>query len=329
MKLRGVVLGVATALLALPSLAGEDRPPRALPLQESLEKARVDGKYAMLLRQVKVEQDYKEYGAFRDVGKKPASAEYHGVKEVPAGFWVYVYPYWYIWRDETAQPQAKRAWGPEQATGAPDTTGPGDVQTAWASLTPDGQDEWLLLEYADPVLPTAVFVHETFNPGALVRVTAFKLDGEEVELWKGNDPTPANGGVGVSEITVEASFKTNRVKLYIDSKAVTGWNEIDAVGLRDSSGKTHWATAADASSTYAEQGGLLLPGAIGAPPPLIFLPAAPPAIVIPAPPAVVLPGAPNPPPTADEKDKKIKQLDDENKDLKDQIKKLEERLRDK
>src|SRR5438552_2365475 len=58
---------------------------------------------------------------------------------------------------------AKRGWGPEQATGAPDTPLAGDYTTAWASATPDGQDEWLELEYAKPVLAEAVLIHETYN----------------------------------------------------------------------------------------------------------------------------------------------------------------------
>ena len=115
--------------------------------------------------------------------------DYAGFTGLPAGHWVYVYPYWYIWRDLADKPAPKRGWGPEQATGPPDTPAAGDFTSAWASLTPDGQDEWLLLEYAEPILPAAVLVHETYNPGALMRVTAFKLDGEEVEVWKGKDPT--------------------------------------------------------------------------------------------------------------------------------------------
>jgi hypothetical protein len=42
------------------------------------------------------------------------------------------------------------------------------------------------------------------------------------------------------------------IKLYLDSVKVAGWNEIDAVGLVDEEGKTHWATSATASSTYAD-----------------------------------------------------------------------------
>src|SRR5580704_10247815 len=168
-----LILGLFAGTAALVHHAWRNqKPPAPLPLQESLEKARVDGKYAMLLRQIKVEKDFEDYGAFRDNGPS-TTAEYAGYKDLPAGNWVYVYPYWYIWRDLADVPQPKRGWGPEQATGPPDTVGPGDIVTAWASLTPDGQDEWLLLEYAEPVVPAAVLVHETYNPGALCRVTVF------------------------------------------------------------------------------------------------------------------------------------------------------------
>ncbi len=79
----------------------------------------------------------------------------------------------------------------------------GDIVTAWASRTPDGQDEWLLMEYAEPVVPRAVVVHETYNPGALVRVSVYKLDGTEVEDWKGKDPTSTEEAKGVSVIPIK------------------------------------------------------------------------------------------------------------------------------
>jgi beta-lactamase regulating signal transducer with metallopeptidase domain len=225
--------------------------PRPLPLEEALQKARADGKYQMLLRQFKVEKDYEAFKDYRDYGPRDLR-EYAGQTDLPKGYWVYVYPYWYIWRDLSASARPKRNWGPEQATGEPDTTEAGDIVTAWASLTQDDQDEWLLLEYAEPIVPRAVMVYETYNPGALVRVTVFKLDGTEVEVWKGKDPTSTDEAKGVSVIPFKVDFKINRVKLYIDSKDVPGWNEIDAVGLKDKDGKTHWATSADASSTYAQ-----------------------------------------------------------------------------
>jgi hypothetical protein len=238
------------ALLALAFDAGAGPGPKALPAQEAWRKATCEGKYAMLLRQIKAPADAEKYGGFRDLGRRAGDAP-AAIKDLPAGHWVYVYPYWYVWRDRTADRQpAKRNWGTEQATGKPDTPGAGDIVTAWASATPDGQDEWLLVEYAEPVVPAAALVHETYNPGALARVTAFRLDGEEVEVWKGKDPTAVGSPRGVSEVKLKAGFKTTRLKLYLASTKVPGWNEIDAVGLRDVDGKTQWARAAEASSTF-------------------------------------------------------------------------------
>jgi hypothetical protein len=225
---------------------------KPLTLEELLKKARAGDKYQMLLRQLKVPRDQETYSAFRDFGYRDRK-EYAGFKDLPAGHWVYAAPYWYIWRDLRGPVRPKRSWGPEQATGPPDAwPGAGDIVTAWASLSEDGQDEWLLLEYVRPVRPNAVLIYETYNPGAVNRVTAFKLDGEEVEVWKGKDPTPAGKPNGVSVIPIKVNFNTNRIKVYINSKDVAGWNEVDAVGLRDARGKIHWAAAAEASSTYAQ-----------------------------------------------------------------------------
>ncbi len=142
------------------------------------------------------------------------------------------------------------AWGAEQATGLPNTPVSGDLPTAWASLTEDDQDEWLLLTYAKAFDAKEVIVHESYNTGALTRVTV--MDGtKEVEVWSGTDPVGVGEGHGIAVIPVDVHFPVRRVKLYFASKDVAGWNEIDAVGLREKRGKIHWATRARASSTYA------------------------------------------------------------------------------
>jgi hypothetical protein len=281
-------LGVCVALLlwALPGASGETPAKAAAEekaLAASLKKAAIDGKYQMLLRQIKVADDKENYGDFSDYGPY-GGTDYAGFTDLPKGHWVYVYPYWYIWRG-LKEPKQTRGWGPEQATGAPDTNEAGDFTTAWASRTPDEQDEWLMLEYAEPIRPKEIVVHETYNPGAVTRVTAFKLDGTEVEVWKGKDPS-AGKDIGTSKLPFKGDFLTNRIKLHIESTKVPGWNEIDAVGLTDAKGKTFWAIAAEASSTYAEQG--------------------------------------TPTPPADPRDQRIRQLEREVRQLKQTIKKLEE-----
>lgn len=221
------------------------------------------GKYEGRLHVIYAPEDRETYGAYRDWGYWSGTA-YHGVDHLSPGYWVYAYPNWYVWKarreDYPTEPPVrivpeKRPWGPEQAAGEPDTLEAGDLATAWASRFQDDQDEWLELTYAQAVIPSAVLVHETYNPGALVRVTARADDGREVTVWTGHDSLEPNSGRGVAIIPFRTDFKVTRVRLYLDSKNVPGWNEIDAVGLVDEFGRTQWAAGAEASSTYAESAG--------------------------------------------------------------------------
>lgn len=148
-----------------------------------------------------------------------------------------------------------RSWGCEQAAGKPDTEGAGDITTAWASATPDEQDEWLELTYAEEVKPAEIHVVETYNPGALFKVTATAGDGDmEAVLWKGDDPTARDAGRGTSIVKSTAAIKTNKIRIHLASKDVPGWNEIDAVGVLDEAGKMHWPISVTASSNYAGAG---------------------------------------------------------------------------
>jgi len=158
-------------------------------------------------------------------------------------------------------------WSILQAVGPPDTPGAGDIVTAWASATTDSQKEWLILEYEKPVIATQIDVHESYNPGALERVSIFNDAGEEVTVWQGADPTAPGSLRGVSSVPVSVNFKTSRVKIYLDSPRVPGWNEIDTVGLEDNAGNTFWPINASASSSYGSA-----PSAPGSSGPESFLP---------------------------------------------------------
>src|SRR5262249_5060505 len=98
----GLGLGLLI-LLILPARSPGDSdkaknqaPPQPLPLEEALVKARVNGKYEMLLRQIKVAADFNQHTDFHDLGSQN-QANYAGFTDLPSGHWVYVYPYWYIW----------------------------------------------------------------------------------------------------------------------------------------------------------------------------------------------------------------------------------------
>lgn len=142
------------------------------------------------------------------------------------------------------------SWGVEQILGAPDTKSFGDRRTAWASETPDGQQEWIVAHFENEVTPKELQIYETYNPGAVTKVSLFTSLGNEVVVWQGSDPTAIGAGGGVSKIPLKTIWPTKKVKVYIDSANVPGWNEIDAIGLVDLDDQTQWTRFAEASSSY-------------------------------------------------------------------------------
>ena len=64
----------------------------------SVTRASVDGKYSTLLKVMNIPQDEGSYGDFYDYGYRSATS-YGNYDNIPAGYWVYVFPNWYIWRN--------------------------------------------------------------------------------------------------------------------------------------------------------------------------------------------------------------------------------------
>jgi len=58
--------------------------------------ASLDGKYGGLLMAVICPQDKADYGEFNDWGYW--EAERYCGQRVKPGYWVYLFPYWYVWR---------------------------------------------------------------------------------------------------------------------------------------------------------------------------------------------------------------------------------------
>jgi secreted protein with Ig-like and vWFA domain len=69
-----------------------------LPREQLESLASVDGKYKNLLRIVEAPGDVSSYGAARDFGRWEGTS-YANQNNLPQGYWVYVYPNWYIWGD--------------------------------------------------------------------------------------------------------------------------------------------------------------------------------------------------------------------------------------
>lgn len=142
------------------------------------------------------------------------------------------------------------SWSDHQVLGPPDTPGAGDIGSAWASSTQDGQREWLIVTYNNSVVPSAIEIHETYNPGAVDKIAGIDAFGIETVLWQGIDPAPAGAARSTSLFPVTSKKKFRKFKVYIDSPTFPGWNEIDAIGVRSKLRGTQWASGVESSSSY-------------------------------------------------------------------------------
>ena len=148
------------------------------------------------------------------------------------------------------------SWAPTQAIGAPDCSGAGDQDQAWATLRSEEGEQWLELDYARAVPVGVVRIYENFNPGAVVKVEAM-VDGDATTLWSG--VAPRGEAPHVFEVPAAGKVTASRIRITLDTSKIAGWNEIDAVELVGQDGSRQWATDARASSTYATATGAVGP----------------------------------------------------------------------
>lgn len=152
--------------------------------------------------------------------------------------------------EATATQPGGPSWSPGQVAGAPDTEGHGDFRTAWASQDADGGTEWLQVGFERAVEVSEIVIHETFNPGALAKVSALLPDGSFKTLWEGT--TSAEGESVERALPVPPGVTSDQIRIELDTGRVPGWNEIDAVQLIGTDGSRQWGSQATASSYYGQ-----------------------------------------------------------------------------
>jgi len=125
------------------------------------------------------------------------------------------------------------SWSAARTLGLPDTYPIyGDFTNAWASSSEDNQREFLELGYDQPGIIDSVSIYETWNPGAVDKISVRNADTASwTEVWSGV-AAAAGDTSRVFTVTFPAtSFPVDAVRLDINSPAVPSWNEIDAVSI--------------------------------------------------------------------------------------------------
>ena len=121
------------------------------------------------------------------------------------------------------------AWDASQAAGEPNVVGCADDPKAWASLGHDTV-EWLELTFPVSVRPTELRVYEVNGVSSIVKVEVKDVSGAYQTVYTaqpGNQSCPRVLNIPVTGI----ASAVNVVRLTIDQRTLSDWNEIDAVKL--------------------------------------------------------------------------------------------------
>ncbi len=120
-------------------------------------------------------------------------------------------------------------WSPAQATGAANVASCDDESRAWASAGPDL--DWLELQYLTPVRPSAIRIYEVWVPGSIVKVEVKDVSGAYHSVYTAS-PQAHAGCLRTLNIPITTFTEpVTAVRLTLDQRVISDWNEIDAVRL--------------------------------------------------------------------------------------------------
>ncbi len=124
------------------------------------------------------------------------------------------------------------AWSANQVLGPPNVfPGYGDNNKAWASHGADDREEWIEVGFETAERVSGLEIYETFNAGAIDKIELVTTRGKRIDVVF----TPSLQGTNASaKLTPTLRCTQERIRsvyLHLDSQRVSGWNEIDAVGI--------------------------------------------------------------------------------------------------
>ncbi len=123
------------------------------------------------------------------------------------------------------------SWNAVQVLGEPDTFIHGDYGTAWAPANQNGSFEWISVGFDTAVYASGATIRETYNNGFVYQVDAIDTLGNLHTVWKGVDTSAANVPFDFTVTWAGTSYLVNGLKVYVDTRHSSSWEEIDAIRL--------------------------------------------------------------------------------------------------
>jgi hypothetical protein len=125
------------------------------------------------------------------------------------------------------------SWSAAQALGAPNTTGYGDITTAWAPSFANGTFEFISVGFATPIYSDGVTIRETDGNGFIYKVDVIDTANISHTVWAGTDPGLPGSPVNFLVSFSLTSYLVKGVTVYTDTNHDrSAWEEIDSIELR-------------------------------------------------------------------------------------------------
>lgn len=120
-------------------------------------------------------------------------------------------------------------WAADQVVGLPRVYPRyGDIQGSWAQGN-KSDDEWIELDYPEPIYIQNIHIYETYHCGAVTKVEVFNSLTNTYKTVYEAEPTVI-GQSRILEVDLEEclNFPSSRVRIELDCTASGSWTELDA-----------------------------------------------------------------------------------------------------
>ncbi|QNH62136.1 OmpA family protein [Hymenobacter sediminicola] len=130
--------------------------------------------------------------------------------------------------------EGKEAFSPEKVLGEPNAQPLGQVSNeAWIPRK-EGSDEFIEVRFGKSLVAKQVTVVENFNPGSVVKIELVDTRGQKHQVYENTSPGPIPEQFRSLQVTFSpATYRTIGVLVTMNTKAVNGVNQIDAIGIAD------------------------------------------------------------------------------------------------
>ena len=135
--------------------------------------------------------------------------------------------------------RSKRQYNAKQVLGKPNAIlgNPKNSPCVWMPLKESSKaEEYVVVRFSKPLFAKKIVICEVQNPGAVAKVFTINTGGFEKLVYESESPKSLDKQTNVLNIIFEEPSKTKiqEVKVVLNTKAVKGYNGIDAIGISES-----------------------------------------------------------------------------------------------